>query len=180
VSGFPWSRPSTFYGGVTLGDLDDDGMLDMAASGRSGSALYAWSTPFQHDATRIVHGAYRVNRHNNAVHNLHPMDAQTAVSIETTASAPAGSGITLDLEAANDTQAAASLFALIQAETPWGSRVNLFGPRPLNLAPGQTISRTFPVSIPSAAPAGGYRFIMIVGDASGNVHHWDAALLTVR
>lgn len=179
VSGFPWSKPSSFYGGVTLGDLDGDRKLDMAASGRSGSALYAWTTPFNFDMTRIVHGMYRVNRHNNAVHNLRPMEAQVAVSLQAPPVAALGTTITLHVEACNDTQSPVSLLGGIEAETPTGQRVNIVGPASLTMAPGQTFTRAFPVFVPPFAPLGGVRFIAYLKNASGRVLHCDAELVTV-
>jgi|GEM_PF-3334182 len=180
VNGFPWTKPSSFYGGVTLGDLDDDGLLDLAASGRSGACLYAWGTKFDYDATRVVHGAYRVNRHNNAVHNLHPTDAQVAVDLEMPASAAAGSTITLLLHATNDTTGGSQLIGGLQAEALAGNRINLLGPVNLSLAPGQSLTKPFKLNLPPATPAGGYRFILFFHDGAGHVLHWDGELLTVN
>ncbi len=179
VATFPWIKPSSFYGGVTLGDLDDNGMLDIAAAGRSGTALYAWYTPFHFDATRIVHGAYRVNRHNNAVHNLHPMDAQAAVSLDMPASVQAGTPLSFIVEASNTSAGAVTFSAEMLGEAPWGLQVSLLGPAAVTLGPGQSASQPITVNIPAAAPPGGYRFLVVLKDATGHVIHWDCELLTV-
>lgn len=179
VAGFPWSKPSAFYGGVTLGDLNDDGKLDVAASGRA-KKLFAWTSSFSFDATRIIHGAYRVNRHNNAVHNLRPMEAQVATWVDMPSAAAKGSTFSLDFGARNGTPFSASVFALLQVEAPMGFRANLLGPLPVTLTPGMGGFITFHISLPpKGVPAGGYRFIGILYDAMGHVLHYDGELLTI-
>jgi hypothetical protein len=179
VAGFPWSRPSTFYGGVTLGDIDGDNKLDFAASGRSGSALYAWSTTFSYDARRIVHGSYRVNRHNNALHNFHPRDGQAGLSLTVPPATTTGSTVTIGIEGGNSSQSGATLFGLLQVETPGGARVNLIGPVPATLLPGGSFSFPYNISIPAAAPSGGYRVIALLANASARIVQYDCELLTV-
>lgn len=179
VSGFPWSRPSSFYGGVTLGDLDDDGKLDIAAAGRSGSALYAWSTPFDYDARRIVHGAYRVNRHNNGVYNDYPAEGQVAVSLDGPPTAALGTAYTFDISVVNNSGATANVWGLVQVEGPSGYRFDLIGPQPVTLGAGQTFTVPYTMNVPAWAPAGGYRIIALFAVAGPRVLFVDSALLTV-
>lgn len=178
VNGFPWSKPSSFYGGVTLGDMNSDGMLDVAAAGRS-KTLFAWTTPFLYDATSVIHGAYRVNRHNNAVLDLHPMEGQVAVELEVPASATPGGSAALKIRVRNDTPSAQYFYFYVEVEIPSGLRAYFFYPFLAYMKSGGSAAGSFPFTVPPSLPPGGYRFISALVSTQGDVLHWDGELFSV-
>ncbi len=178
VAGFPWLKNSSYYGGLTLGDLNDDGKLDLAAAARSGKGLYAWTSPFDYDATRIVHGAYRVNRHNNAVYDLHPLDGMLGVWLETPPKAYLYGLLTAKAHVENNSASARSAELSIWLEEPAGSRW-LMLVEPLTLNPGETSVFEVQELMPPNMLPGGYRVIAKLTNAAGRVAHWDGELITV-
>jgi len=179
VTGFPWLLSSSFYNGVTLGDLNSDGTLDVAASGRSGKCLYAWTTSTPFDPLSIHHGAYRVNRHNSAVMDLNPVDGICAATVDCPASTPRGNVILLTVFLGNDSPVGKNISVELLVSLWGGQKISFFGRIPLFLGAGVKGSALLPVPVPASLPTGGYRFLTVVRNQAGKPLHTDAALLTV-
>ncbi len=177
VAGFPWATGSSYYGGLSLGDLNGDGRLDLAAGARSGKGLYAWTSPFDYDATRIVHGHYRVNRHNNAVHDLRPLDGMFGVWLKTPPKAYLYGLLKVTAYVENNSPLARGADLTIWLEEPNGSRWLMLD-EPVVLNPGETSVFDVQELMSPNMPPGGYRVIAKLTDTAGRVVHWDGELVT--